>query len=474
MAFTGANTLEQMRDIRNSLVNKNVSLTPSTPYAQWPSFIDAIPEASVDSLSETNEIYSEILITDTPELYPVVLQNYNDFDGPGYSVKHEINIPKDIVNGPQAGCAFSNDGTLFAFTSKYSETHGVFIFTRSNSSYSLFQQIPSSVFGATTHAYGSLRFSIDKKFLVVSSTAGVVLLRADDTTGLYAKFGNLLHPSFASYIRFSPDGNHLALKTNSTPYVVMYNISGDTFTAQSFSAPTSSTATCFEFSHDSEYLYISTPAQRIYKRSSGLYTLYLSPSGNANSAAWMKKRIGLESDYLVISAQTSPYLRVYSIVGGVFTLIANFIPNNYLSTRTVPYYGPLLYGGTRSSLGVDVYVLYVYGDYLTQNSRNPQMLLFDSNGPIDKFPIIGGSYSVIKDITISSDLEYIAMSLDTNSTYKTDIPLIYHMSRRLEIKESTNNLSDVYGCDAFGYLETRYDDSPPDIYGDMVSIYSKE
>ena len=112
---------------------------------------------------------------------------------------------------------------------------------------------------------------------------------------------------------FSPDGTYLAVVHATSPFLTVYNRSGDTFTKLADPAvlPAGNGKEC-TFSADGTYLAVTvdiSPYIDIYKRSGDIFTklagLTTSPGGS-NSVAYSP-----DGNYLVLGRPMSPYLSIY-------------------------------------------------------------------------------------------------------------------------------------------------------------------
>lgn len=137
---------------------------------------------------------------------------------------------------------------------------------------------------------------------------------------------------------FSFDATYLAIGSDTTPYLTIYQRYIDTFTKLTEpSVPPASTVYQTAWSHESRYLaaaLASSPYIVIYKRSGSTFTKLSNPAdlptGTAYNVAW--SRSGL---YLAVAHTTSPYITVYKRSGDTFTKITNpdVLPaSNALST----------------------------------------------------------------------------------------------------------------------------------------------
>ena len=113
---------------------------------------------------------------------------------------------------------------------------------------------------------------------------------------------------------FSPDGMYLAVAHSSSPYITIYNRSGDTFTKLSnpSSLPTGDGWGC-AFSSDGTYLAVAhwnSPYITIYKRSGDTFTKLSNPSsrpaGNGYDCAFSP-----DGAYLAVAHYNPPYITIY-------------------------------------------------------------------------------------------------------------------------------------------------------------------
>lgn len=174
----------------------------------------------------------------------------------------------------------------------------------------------------------AVSFSPDGKYLAVPSLSSPYILiykRSGDTFTKLADPSTL--PAGGGHCAdFSPDGNYLAVAHNTTPYVTIYKRSGDTFTklTNPGTLPTGN-ATALRFSGDGVYLvvgHVGSPYFTIYKRSGDTFTKLANPSSlpvnSCNSVSFSPA-----SDYLAVSHATTPFFAVYKRNGDVFTKLAS-------------------------------------------------------------------------------------------------------------------------------------------------------
>jgi DNA-binding beta-propeller fold protein YncE len=125
---------------------------------------------------------------------------------------------------------------------------------------------------------------------------------------------------------FSPDGTYLSVAHNSSPFITIYKLSGDTFTklANPDVLP-SSTGIGTAFSPDGTYLVVandSSPFITIYKRSGDTFTKLPDPStlppSSGNDAAFSP-----DGTYLAVAHIDSPHITIYKRSGDNFTKLPN-------------------------------------------------------------------------------------------------------------------------------------------------------
>ena len=125
---------------------------------------------------------------------------------------------------------------------------------------------------------------------------------------------------------FSDDGVYFAVTTQSTPYLIIYKISGDTFTALTnpVTLPAGVAYGCC-FSPDGIYLAIahaSSPYITIYKRTGDTFTK-LSDPGILPASDGRGCCFSPDGTYLVVGHQNSPYITIYKRSGDTFTKLTN-------------------------------------------------------------------------------------------------------------------------------------------------------
>lgn len=126
---------------------------------------------------------------------------------------------------------------------------------------------------------------------------------------------------------FSPDGVHLAIAHNTTPYISIYKRAGDAYSKlPNPAALPSFHGTCAEFSRSGDYLVVGqstvSPFFRIYKRSGDTFTMLADPAtlpaGPVTGAAWSP-----DDSMLAVAHSGSPFVTIYQRSGDTFTKLAN-------------------------------------------------------------------------------------------------------------------------------------------------------
>jgi hypothetical protein len=125
---------------------------------------------------------------------------------------------------------------------------------------------------------------------------------------------------------FSTDGTYLAVAHGTSPYITIYKRSGDTYTklADPAALPTGVAYSC-AFSTDGIYLAVATyysPFILVYKRSGDTFTKLADPStlptGIANGCAF-----STDDTYLAVAHAVSPYITIYKRSGDTFTKLTD-------------------------------------------------------------------------------------------------------------------------------------------------------
>jgi len=179
-------------------------------------------------------------------------------------------------------------------------------------------------------------------------------------------------PGYSRGSAFSPDGTHLVIAHNGSPYISIFKRSGDTFTqlANPSALPTSD-AYDVEFSSDGVYLAVGvrlSPFINIYKRSGDTFTKLANPSTLPTGAVWGTS-FSPDGVYLSAGHVGSPYVTIYKRSGDTFTKLANpSILHNANGRSTSFSIGGtyLAFGGDQSTTGSAFNVYKRSGDTFTR------------------------------------------------------------------------------------------------------------
>lgn len=132
--------------------------------------------------------------------------------------------------------------------------------------------------------------------------------------------------SAARKITFSPDGKFMAVTVTSSPYIVLYSISGTIFTK--LTDPVTLPAGVPEqvaFSPDGMFMAVAhatSPFVTIYSISGTTFTKLSNP-GTLPAGAGAGVAFSPNSLFMAVAHTTSPFVTIYSIVGSTFTKIAD-------------------------------------------------------------------------------------------------------------------------------------------------------
>ncbi len=159
---------------------------------------------------------------------------------------------------------------------------------------------------------------------------------------------------------FSYDGKFLAVVHNTTPFITIYEISGDTFTKldNPITLPTGNANGC-AFSYDGKFLVVAhntTPFIIIYEISGTTFTKLANPgtlpSSTSNGCAF-----SYDGKFLVVAHNTTPFITIYEISGTTFTKLANpgTLPTGNSYTCAFSYNGRFLAVGHASTPFITIY-----------------------------------------------------------------------------------------------------------------------
>ncbi len=190
----------------------------------------------------------------------------------------------------------------------------------------------SGEFHDTFEAGEVIQIVVDKSFstnITLASAAGEnnISIVEDPGYGSLSLFTLLSNPASlpaggAKSCKFSPDGNFLAVGHTTTPFVTIYQRTGDTFAkcADPVALPAAAVLG-LSWSPDSSILtcvHGTTPFITNYSRSSATFTKMTAPvalpAGQGNGAAWNHG-----GNKLAIAHAITPFITIYSWDGATFT-----------------------------------------------------------------------------------------------------------------------------------------------------------
>jgi hypothetical protein len=171
-------------------------------------------------------------------------------------------------------------------------------------------------------------FTEDGLYLAVASPSSPYVLIYKRSGDTFTKLSNPLSlPASSAYgVAFSPDGLYLVVVHGLTPFVTIYKRSGDTFTklANPLNLPASNGNGC-SFSGDGIYLAVAhahTPYITIYKRSGDTFTKLSNPASLPSSDG-QGCSFSPDGIYLAVANYVSPYITIYKRSGDSFVKLSD-------------------------------------------------------------------------------------------------------------------------------------------------------
>lgn len=183
----------------------------------------------------------------------------------------------------------------------------------------------------------SMAYSPDGMYFVLSSKSmsPYLAIYKRNSGGTYTKLANpSVMPAYSvDYVRFSPDGNHLAVLGNHNCFYI-YKRNGDTFTllAQPDITPNGNGVRDISFSPDGRYMAVSATSGSyyrpwIYKRNGDNYVKLADLDGLSGSKNYYSCKFSPDGKYLAVGGS---YL-LYRVNGNdTFTLIENAFGTPYM------------------------------------------------------------------------------------------------------------------------------------------------
>lgn len=171
-------------------------------------------------------------------------------------------------------------------------------------------------------------FSPNGEFLAVghATTPFVTIYQRSGNTFVKLANPGTLPTGAVKACAFSWNGEFLAVAHNVSPFVTIYQRSGTTFTklANPATLPTGAGQGC-SFSPNGEYLAVTdsaSPYILIYQRSGTTFTKLANPA-TLPTGAGGKCSFSPNGEFLAVPHQTSPYITIYQRSGSTFTKLAN-------------------------------------------------------------------------------------------------------------------------------------------------------
>lgn len=220
---------------------------------------------------------------------------------------------------------FSKDGNFLAYGISSSPYYRVF--SRSGDIFTLLSDANSF---AVPNDIVNLSFSPDGNYLALATdTATVYIFKYSGTSYNYLQSLSTVVPS-VNGVCFSPDGNYFVSVGATSVFIKIFSHSGDAFTAITSPAALP-TGQCYDccFSPDGNYLAVlhqTTPRLTVYKRSGSTFTKLANPTTLPGGDPTFLNSIEFDSSstYLTLTTQaTTPYVYVYKIINDTLTKQAN-------------------------------------------------------------------------------------------------------------------------------------------------------
>ncbi len=168
---------------------------------------------------------------------------------------------------------------------------------------------------------------------------------------------------YVAEVSWTPDSNFLAIEQAVSPYVIVYERSGTTFTkiANPATLPTGE-VDGLSWNDDGTLLatsHTTTPFVTIYQRSGSVLTKLANPA-TLPAGAGRSASFSPNGDYLAVGHATTPFITVYSVVGTTFTKLTNpaTLPvTTVASAYWTPDNNKLILGGRITAPYSDVYTV---------------------------------------------------------------------------------------------------------------------
>ena len=208
-------------------------------------------------------------------------------------------------------------------------------------------------------------------------------------------------PTSDSYaVKFSKDGKYIAVGSLNSPFIFMYERSGDVISQASIPSQITNGSNSFDFNNDSTLMAVansSSPYITLYSISGGLFSklpdLSQLPSGRANSVS-----ISWDGNYLAVAFEVSPYLMIYKKNGATYEAISGAISSAPAGNSTCV------------SFSQD-------GQYLAVSHANaPYLTIYKKNG--DSFEKLNSPVELPsgtgRSVSFSSNANYLAVGHNTS------------------------------------------------------------
>lgn len=233
--------------------------------------------------------------------------------------------PDVMPSNSIVACTFSADGVYLTVSGS---SIGVSVYKRTGDAFALLSALTGASFGGAEGV-----FSPDGSYLAACGSSIRAWTRAGDVFTMISTGNFDTFPSTtANGLCWSPDGVYLAMAENSGPKLTVYKRTGSVFAAAPVTidvAPSSSAKAC-SFSPDGVYLAVAHSFASssvgdfvtIYQRSGDAFTkvaTLATPFSGLNGVGCVFDSTGV---YLAVGLDGSPYVRMYSRSGSVFTLLS--------------------------------------------------------------------------------------------------------------------------------------------------------
>jgi hypothetical protein len=235
-----------------------------------------------------------------------------------------ITAPTGVATFSAPDMAFSPDGTLLAIADL---TSGLLLYSVTGSGLTA---AFTAIAAPTISDCRCVAWSPDSATLAVADSNSQVTLYARSGT-TFSLLPSITQPTAATpgtngALKYSPDGTLLALATQSTPFIHIWNnIAGIYLKLSNPGTLPAGAAFCASFAFDSSFLAVAhttTPFVTIYSISNLVFTKVTNPAtlppGNSTSVAF-----DLIGKYLAVGSGTTPFIANYSYSGTTFTRITS-------------------------------------------------------------------------------------------------------------------------------------------------------